>query len=146
MSYRKGTHLPGIFKKQPLHRFEYCRACILHCHGNTRSGMLFSASEITSYFLKIEHTPFISLSSLALAKHSGPYLLSLEDWFNLWYRPIFGARRQISSDYSPRCLVLLGRHSGPYLLVNMSSSVFHCWNHDSLWGEACHQIKILEQR
>ena len=28
-----------------------------------------------------------------LANHSGPYLLSLVDRFNLWYRPIFGARR-----------------------------------------------------
>ncbi len=38
-----------------------------------------------------------------LAKHSGPYLPSLEDRFNLWYRPIFGARRRTLSDYSPRC-------------------------------------------
>jgi hypothetical protein len=29
----------------------------------------------------------------ALAKHSGPYPLSLVDRFNLWYGPIFEARR-----------------------------------------------------
>jgi hypothetical protein len=30
---------------------------------------------------------------MALVKHSGPYPLSLEDWFNPWYRPIFETRR-----------------------------------------------------
>src|ERR1700679_1622113 len=51
----------------------------------------------------------------SLTKHSGPYLLSLEDWFNLWYRPIFGVRRLISSDYSPRYLSFGRRYGGPYL-------------------------------
>ena len=36
--------------------------------------------------------------------------------FNLWYRPIFGARRSIESVYSPRYPVFRGcGYSGPYL-------------------------------
>jgi hypothetical protein len=59
--------------------------------------------------------PFPSVVWNSLTKHSGPYLLSLEDWFNLWYRPIFGVRRLISSDNSPRYLSFGRRYGGPYL-------------------------------
>jgi len=35
-------------------------------------------------------TLFISVPTCL---HSGPYPLSFMDWFNLWYRPIYEARR-----------------------------------------------------
>lgn len=56
-----------------------------HTRPKRAGGKLNWYINVSSNLLGMYHT--------SLVKHSGPYLLSLEDWFNLWYRPIFETRR-----------------------------------------------------
>ena len=56
----------------------------------------------------------------SLLKHSGPYLLSSTDWFNLWYRPIFGRRRVTSV----RLLTALSCLSSVDLVVHIFWSTY----------------------
>ena len=64
------------------------------------NGMKQTKALRTSCVIDFEVIPMARLSRLSrrssanLPKHSGPYPLSLEDRFNLWYRPIFGGRRK----------------------------------------------------
>jgi hypothetical protein len=68
------------------------------------------------------------------AKHSGPYFLSLEDRFNLWYRPIFGAGRLIvllliAISYLRVDVVI--HISGLHLLVDL----FYCYFQPHLYKD-----------
>jgi hypothetical protein len=61
------------------------------------------------------------------AKHSGPYFLSLEDRFNLWYRPIFGARRP-----TVRLLTAISYPSGVDIVVHIFWSTFNNLLHNTV--------------
>lgn len=73
--------------------------------------MSFSCDCVPFFFLSYIFTP---------AKHSGPYLLSLADWFNLWYRPIFACRK-IDAPITHRGILTFGLVGcgGPHTMVDI---------------------------
>lgn len=61
--------------------------------NSLRSGLDTISHHPHHLVLALLHCVPFSFHIFSPAKHSGPYLLSLADWFNLWYRPIFACRK-----------------------------------------------------
>ena len=66
--------------------------------------------------------------------HSGPYLLSLEDRFDLWYRPIYEARRSIFPSTQHRILSFgrgcrVPNRSGTHCAIYVLTHLFPLWHY-----------------
>lgn len=109
-------HIPGC---KALRNLVFCRTFRVVCE------------HIVFLFFSFSLSPFVGASASRL-KHSGPCFLSLVVWFNLWHSPIFG-RRRLNCPITHRDILSFGRrYSGPYLLVNILSTVLYFLGHCEL--------------